>query len=176
MRRNPACFYAVVVMFMGVMSGADPEGDCLSSSLCTRARFIRFTFTHQRAYFAINCSLQPSSPLQCLLSNRLTKSRLQAPRSSMALITQRSSYIFHCSSASAGIHMVHPPLPSVFSGMRQAHAEREVKYIGLCHMAAWLQGSCTNFISSGLFKERKQIITTCGETYSRPAQALILTS
>jgi hypothetical protein len=27
MCRKPACFYAVVAMFMGVMSGADPEGD-----------------------------------------------------------------------------------------------------------------------------------------------------
>jgi hypothetical protein len=38
MRRNTACFYAVA-MFMSVMSGADPEGDC--SSLCSNVYAVR---------------------------------------------------------------------------------------------------------------------------------------
>ena len=38
MRRNTACFYDVA-MFMSVMGGADPEGDC--SSLCSNVYAVR---------------------------------------------------------------------------------------------------------------------------------------
>jgi hypothetical protein len=79
---------------------------------------------------------------------------LQTPKGSMALTTQASSLIYHSSRASATILMVQLPHKTGNGAQalssRQAHAEKEAKYIGLFQFMAWLQGSYTRLPWSGL--------------------------
>ena len=148
MRRNVACFAAwvyAVAMCTSVMSAADPGGDCSKVSTFNRAR--------QYSLCRADCFRIIPLPFTMPLSSSHKPTLLQTPKGSMALTTQRSSLIYHISRASATILMVQLPRKAgngAQAPSRQAHAEKEAKYIGLFQFMAWLQGWYTRLSWSGL--------------------------
>ena len=139
-----AWFYAVAVC-MNVMIGANPGGDGSKVSTFNRAG--------QYSLCRADCFRIIPLPFTMPLSSSHKPTLLQTPKGSMALTTQRSSLIYHSSRASATILMVHLPRKAgngAQAPSRQAHAEKEAKYIGLFQFMAWLQGSYTRLPWSGL--------------------------
>jgi len=98
MRRNP-WFYAIALI-MSVMSGTDAEGDFLFMIHSLRNKVLTI-FASTLTSFNFSLHWQADS-----------HKRAQIPWGSTALITQQSTYISPCSSASASISMVHLPRPS----------------------------------------------------------------
>ena len=157
MFRFSACFYTVAVC-VSAMSGANPGGDCSKVSTFNRAG--------QYSWFYIRCIMVPlfrsrradcfriiPVPFTMPLSSSHKPTLLQTPKGIMALTTQRSSLIYHSSRASATILMVQLPGKAgngAQAPSRQAHAEKEAKYILLFQFMAWLPDSYTRLSWSGL--------------------------
>ena len=140
---SAAWFYAVAVC---VMIRANPGGDCSKVSTFNRAG--------QYSLCRADCFRIIPLPFTMPLSSSHKPTLLQTPKGSMALTTQRSSLVYHSSRASATILMVQQPRKTGNRAQalssRQAHAEKEAKYIGLFQFMAWLQGSYTRLSWSGL--------------------------